>query len=96
MSVATRIARLERDPQRACPHCQDWPDTLTVEIKEIVVSSREEAGALADLLKEPDPWPPCPGCGRPAPLVGKLVTHRGELAELLEDCEDRLDGPPAH
>jgi hypothetical protein len=33
---------------------------------------------------------------RPAPPVGKIVGHRGELTELLEDCGHRLDGPPAH
>jgi hypothetical protein len=88
MGLAARIARLERDVQRTCPHCQDWPEEVILEIKEIVISNREDAKALGDLLKEPEPWPPsCPQCGRPAPPVGKIVGHRGEPASGQSPAE---------
>jgi hypothetical protein len=74
MRLAARIARLERDVQRTCPHCQDWPEEVTLVVREILITSRDDAKAAADLLQEPGPWSTCcPYCGRPPPEVSEII-----------------------
>jgi hypothetical protein len=64
-ALAARVRRLESSrADGRCEHCADWPSEFIMEIREVLATTREEAGRLVDSMPSRDEWTDgCPDCG---------------------------------
>jgi hypothetical protein len=68
-TIKNATARLKaelalRTGERNCPACKDWPSEYILEIREVIVDSREQADLKVKRMSEHDDWlHGCPQCG---------------------------------